>query len=89
MPRLSITNTRLKKTSSTESLKHASNLVKTPSEKSKTEFLQPQNHPELEDLCIINELNMERGYPNGEVMNIDVSFRGRGIDLNIRMVIVT
>jgi len=50
-------------------------LVKFPSEKSKMKLLQRNNHPELEDLYMINELNMERCYPNGEVINIDVSPR--------------
>ena len=35
-------------------------------------LLQPNNHPELEDLYMINEFTLERCYPNGEVLNIDV-----------------
>jgi len=39
--------------------------------KKQESILQPQNHPELENLCMIDESNMKRSYPNGEPMKID------------------
>jgi len=69
--RKSSVSTRIEKEDYTELSNKDLNLDPSPLEMPKTKFLQPQHHPELEDLCIINELTMERGYPNGEVVDID------------------